>query len=554
MSSYSFRSAILGLGSLKFPILECDIINPTKADDIEYSFHYDVYQNYIGNEVHFPSNFNCNELTLLNNGLNTKDDQTGNISSDIPYSILSAEDWTLISDYSSYPYTELMTNSTTVYGGLFFGGKQYTNFFLIMSWSDESKTTPLGMALTTWGTYYPAYNTLTAVSPENTLIRAYLPAGSISFAFYAVNTTADVQTVITDAGGNIVPGEHDIDTNPYASGGNSEGGIGGTGTFKHETAGIDYPTIPAISAVSAGMISLYVPSVAQMRSLASYMWTPTFYDTIIKLWADPMDAIIGLSILPFSVGTGSSQDVKVGNISTGISMPLASAQYQEIDCGSLAIPEYWGAALDYDPYTRIQIYLPYIGIRELNTDDVMNKTVQCKYRIDILSGACSALLKCGTDVLYQFNGQCASNIPLSATNYTGMIQSAISAVGAVALGVASGGASAPISAAMVGGAVNMGAQAANSAINSKPRVQHSGQMGGAGGLLAVQTPYIIVTCPKQSMPKMLNKFEGYPSNINAVLSSLTGYTQIETIRLSGLSCTEDEKNELYSILQKGVIL
>jgi hypothetical protein len=284
------------------------------------------------------------------------------------------------------------------------------------------------------------------------------------------------------------------------------------------------------------------------------MWTSDFYTNIIKLFANPMDAIIGLAIIPVSVATNGAREVKVGNISTGVSMNVASSQYVAVDCGSISIPEYWGAALDYEPYSKFQIYLPYVGIRQLSTNDIMGRTVRVVYHVDILSGALACYVKCGTDVLYQFNGQCSANIPMSAQNFTSMIQSAISAVGAVTMGVASGGASAPMSAAMIGGAVNMGAGAANAAINSKPVVQHSGSMGGTGGMLAIQTPYLIVELPKQSMPAKLNHYEGYPSNITATLSDLSGFTMVEAIRLSSLSCTDDEKTELLKIMEEGFII
>lgn len=544
---YSFDSCVLNFSGIKLAALELNIFNNTypSADTC-----YNAFMSQYTVADHYPTYFVTIPLALINIGLNKAGSEIILSGDGFPFfdRLHVKTDFDLLSTYTPYSGYIDANLDTAFYRHIYMGNGNpgYTTPYIVNIYSDNGNTLQFfgyGFAPSRVDT---GGNFQATITNEDVIYPSYIRNNP--------NFISASEADIIETSGTFTPHSHDTSINPYDKGGNSEGGIGGTGTFDHTTSNIDFPDIPSISAVSAGMISLYVPSISQIQALASYMWTPSFYDSIIKLWADPMDAIIGLSILPFNVGVGATQDVKVGNISTGVSMPLASTQYQEIDCGSLAIPEYWGAALDYDPYTRIQIYLPYIGIRELNTDDVMNKTVQCKYRIDILSGACCALLKCGTDVLYQFNGQCASNIPLSATNYTGMIQSAISAVGAVALGVASGGASAPISAAMVGGAVNMGAQAANSAINSKPRVQHSGQMGGAGGLLAVQTPYIIVTCPKQSMPKSLNTFEGYPSNINAKLSSLTGYTQIETIRLSGLSCTEDEKNELYSILQKGVIL
>ena len=337
----------------------------------------------------------------------------------------------------------------------------------------------------------------------------------------------------------------DIPTDPYFPGGESGTG-GGTGSFDGTGDDIDIPSLPTLTAVSTGFITLFNPSIAQLQSLSNYMWSDAFdLNTFKKLFANPMDCVLGLSIVPVSVPNGETGVISIGNISTGISMTKAASQYVEIDCGTLNVNEFWGAYLDYDPFTKAEIYLPYIGTHPIATDDIMNKSVHVVYHVDILSGACAAYVKCGNSVLYTFIGQCSSSIPITGNDWTNVINGVLSIAGAVGSMVATGGASSPIAAGEI----------ASAAVNSfKPSVEKSGSLSGTGGMLSVQTPYLILTRPRQALPANQNKFSGYPSFITKKLGDCEGYTEIDSIHLEGIPATEQELSEIESLLKGGVIL
>ena len=342
---------------------------------------------------------------------------------------------------------------------------------------------------------------------------------------------------------NLQPTEND----PYSKGGTSGEG-GGTGDFDGTSDDIAIPELPTLSATSTNFITLFNPSLGELQNLANYMWSDLFdLDTFKKIFADPMDCILGLSIVPVAVPSGGSKAVTVGNISTGVTMQVASAQYVSVDCGTLNVNEYWGAYLDYDPYTKAEIYLPYIGTHPIAVDDIMGKSVHVVYHVDILSGACTAYVQCGGSVLYSFIGQCSASIPITGNDWTNVINGVLSIAGSIGSMVATGGMSAPL-------AVTAGASLASTAINSmKPSVEKSGSMSGVGGMLAVQTPYIILTRPRQARTKQQNTYTGYPSFITSELSKLTGYTEIEVIHMDGLTCTDSEAVEIENLLKGGVI-
>lgn len=359
-----------------------------------------------------------------------------------------------------------------------------------------------------------------------------------------------------DISQEINPKEITIDPyNPEGTETTIPGGGGGNHSLDSDT--IDIPSMPSLSATDAGFITLFNPTVAQLKELASYMWSGIFdIATYRKLFADPMDCILGLSIVPVNPPSTGTKEVKVGNISTGINITNCSSQYVEVNCGSINVGEYWGAYLDYAPYTKAELYLPYIGAHPIDIDDIMGKTITVVYHVDVLSGSCVAYVKCGVSVLYSFIGQCGSSIPISGNDFTNVINGALQIASAIGSMVATGGASAPMTTAQqIGAGVAQGAPIASTAVNSlKPAIEKSGSVSGTGGMLAIQKPYLIITRPKQAIPAGQNKYMGYPSFITNMLGATHGYTVVESIHLEGLSATDAEIKEIENILGSGVIL
>lgn len=337
----------------------------------------------------------------------------------------------------------------------------------------------------------------------------------------------------------------DITTDPYADGGDTSTSEP-TGDFDDTSDPIEFPTLPSITATDTGLITLYNPSLQEVKDLANYMWTNPAFDLSAwkKIFADPIDAILGLSIVPVAVPDGGTRAIAVGNLSTNVRMNVAAQQYIELQCGSLNVNEFWSSYLDYDPYTKAEIYLPYCGTHQLSVDDIMNKTIEVRYHIDILSGSCCAYVKCGDSVLYQFIGQCSSSIPVASGDFSEIVSSAINAALAVGSVIATGGASAPFA---------LPTYTANAVNILKEKVQKSGSLSGTGGMLAIQKPYLILTRPRQAHPEKQNHYTGYPSFITENLSDLSGYTEIEEIHLENVQATDSELNEIVSLLESGVI-
>lgn len=309
---------------------------------------------------------------------------------------------------------------------------------------------------------------------------------------------------------------------------------------------IGLPDLPITGdSLSTGFIRAYTPSGGQLRDLASVLWSDNFVNTIKKVQNDPFEAIISLHSVPFNL-TGISTICQVGNFVTNVTMPELTRQFYQLNLGSIHIPEHWASALDYSPYVTIDIFLPFVGVVSLQVDDVIGKTLTASYNVDVLSGATCVSLKCGDSVLYTYNTNVLLRHPVTQSSYGPLYQSIISMVGVTVSGAVSGG---------IGGAVG-GAlgSAINTAMSKHTNISRGGSIGGATGVLGHFTPYLIIHRPIQSLASGFKHFKGYPSNITATIGSVSGYSEIESVHLTGIPCTDIERDEINALLYNGVIV
>ena len=320
---------------------------------------------------------------------------------------------------------------------------------------------------------------------------------------------------------------------------------GGDGDYNPFSDKIPFPTLPtAGDSISTGFIRVYHPTSIQLKQLSNKLWSDDFYETILKINNDPMEAIISLHSVPYNL-SGSYANCVVGNYDTLISMEAISTQFYTLNLGSIHIPEHWGSALDYSPYCTVSCFLPYVGVVKMQVDDVVGKTLTVKYNTDVLSGATVALIMCGESVLYSFNTNLIFKHPITSSSFAPLYRAVIGAIGNTANGFTQGGAGGAAGAA-IGSALSI-------AMSKHSEVTRGGSLGGSIGCLGSFTPYLIIHRPIQSLAAGFRHFKGYPSNITATLGSLSGYTEVESVHLEGLSCTDRERDEIMALLYNGVL-
>lgn len=303
---------------------------------------------------------------------------------------------------------------------------------------------------------------------------------------------------------------------------------------------IQTPETPPSYVTTNAMFTLYNPSGGDLTNLANFLWSPTWsIDTFKKIFANPLDCILGLMVMPHLSAPVDTKVMNVGNISTGVTLHYFTKQFYDFDCGTFELMEYYNSYLDYSPYTKVNIYLPYIGDKQLSTDEVMNKTLGVKYRFDLATGDCIAFITVDGTVLYSFSGNCAARLPLAGNNWNGIIP----AITGVAISAGS----------MAAGLPALGAASAAAVSTMKETISHTGSISGSAGLMGIQTPYLIITRPRQALPLQQNSFTGYPSFITESLGSLNGYTEVEACHLEHVPCTQEELIEIEELLRKGVL-
>lgn len=400
-----------------------------------------------------------------------------------------------------------------------------------------------------------------------------------SISNYYIDTCTDLNedTSFQMFGIEIAPMEDYFEYDPNENAGGSTAGAGastgsgvpsgivggsGVGSFNNTSSEIVTPIVPTSIGSADGLYTLYMPNSEQMRSFSSVLYSQNFWDAIKNIVTKPIDSVVSMHYINVdrtALLTGT-KPITVGIADTGVTSWYTDKQYISIDCGSISVKEYWGSALDYAPYTKVQIYLPYIGVETLSTDDIMNSTLNVKYNIDLLTGDCIAHIsvKKGNlnSVLYSFTGNCAVYCPLTSLDYSQFVQSAATMASATVATIASAG-----TAGATGANGVLSATAATSAINSglntvthiKGAIQRSGKISGNTGVMSTQKPYLIITRPIQSLPENYASYRGYPCNVTKRLSELTGYTEVGEIHLTGLSATQTEQDEIETLLKNGVI-
>lgn len=311
-----------------------------------------------------------------------------------------------------------------------------------------------------------------------------------------------------------------------------------TKTDNPNTGGGSSPDIIIPTQQASALWAIYNPTLAQLNSLGEWLWSTNFIDQILKIFNDPMQAIIGLHKVYATPNISGSGNIKVGYLDSGVPSNIVGNQYTYIDCGTVSLREYYGNILDYSPYTTVQLYLPFIGIVSLDIADVSRSSITVKYGVDVLTGACLASVSVQRDnaggVLYQYSGNCACQYPLSSGSYMGMITGALGAIGSLASGN------------IIGTGLSVAGMHTN--------IERSGGFSGNAGAMGIKKPYLIISRPQSAMNNGFPSIQGYPSNYYTRLGECSGFTQILECHVENIPATDKELDKIKDLLKEGVIL
>lgn len=276
----------------------------------------------------------------------------------------------------------------------------------------------------------------------------------------------------------------------------------------------------------------------RLVQLGQFLWGSSIFDEFSLINNNPIENIISCKAIPYAI-SGTTQELTLGNVKTGVNGEKISQNFSKQTIGSVAIAEHYHNFLDYAPYTNVIIYLPYIGFKELDASLVMGKTLRIEYTLDVITGGCLAQIYVGKIRLYEFTGNIGVDISITASNRAQVESAYINAGVGVVSSAMSGN---------VTGAVNSIIGAATS------QYHYSGTGNPSPSCVAStnRTCYVVIDRPQYQPLKAFNHTRGRMCCLSKTIGSLKGYTVCDgNIDISGISATDEEKEEIVNILSTG---
>ena len=352
-----------------------------------------------------------------------------------------------------------------------------------------------------------------------------------------------------------------------------------------------------------GFVTLYCLTPKQLGEFGQYLWAG-FFDTdfidslVVTTFeaaslntSDILNFIPSVKYYPISLDSlnnwhsGGDSTIFIGRGSKGIDLNTAAhvgnlnSYCAGVNCESEDIEPVFGDFRDFEPCTRLTLFVPFCGVMELTPSQVMGKgqsgKVYLKYLIDFSTGACECAVEvenCGwRSIVGTLTGSIGANVELTASNLSQVIQSfgkAVVGVGAtvalatVGLGQASaleemGGRATQAEAAMSNAEKGLLANSANNinsllSLNTVP-APTAGTSGGYSAFINL-APMIQRTYHHYEVPANYAHVYGYACNKTVTLSDLKdkGYTVCSNVDLSGVPATQDELSAIESLLTSGV--
>ena len=293
---------------------------------------------------------------------------------------------------------------------------------------------------------------------------------------------------------------------------------------------------------ACNLTACYELSVERLNNIAIKLWSEDFFNNILLLNNSPIENILSCKLLPLSL-SGSESTVKIGNVDMGINGNRLSKTVYRYNIGTITIPRVNNMGfLNYAPYTSTVIFLPFIGFKELNTSDIMGRNVSVDYVVDVITGACKAIITVNNYQCYEFDGNCGIDIPLTAGNRSqvemGYVKSAV--------GVASN----------IFGKHPSFFGAVNSGISGAMQQYHystNGSYSPSTGAYEDRTCFIIIDRPQYTEVSKFGHTKGYKCQLSKTIGSLKGFVKTtENVDLSNISAPEYCKKKILDLLSSGI--
>lgn len=350
--------------------------------------------------------------------------------------------------------------------------------------------------------------------------------------------------------------------------------IGGEGTFDFNDINININNdryTPTTGLLGSGIATLKKISYDNLRQIGQFLYSDSMLDALAHFFSGDVEkAIIDLYQLPVALTTEAEpSNIKFGSADSGISGYTVTSPVFDVNFGSVDVTKInTNSFLDFSPYVKFYIFLPFIGTREIETNLIRSvndsgTTLGLNYRIDALTGDCVAQLTISKRdnyvlndsngkldikktkinfVIKEFTGNCKKSLPRGASNTMNDILTGMSSI--------------------LNGTRNLGdmSQLVNSVSTVANGIQnitgnHISSTGVSSnlGYLSLRTPYLMCMSPVvYSRGNRFGQLNGYASEKFVKLNDNRGFIKAKNIIASGFGGTAHEQERVIELLKGGV--
>lgn len=336
---------------------------------------------------------------------------------------------------------------------------------------------------------------------------------------------------------------------------------------------------------------LYEVSNIELAALFNEVFDPVNVQAVLdgnKLFSgEALSCVNSIMYLPLTslddiCSMGSNANIWIGSWeSQNAQGRRVTKNDKKINIGTFQMTPTYNDFRDFEPYTRLYCLLPFAGNHELTVSKYWNKSVKVEATIDITTGTILYLLYANNILMDQFSGSCGalrpftardsiqhiSNIVGSITGASNTMTSSVKGAGDVANGMmTASGAGVSAGAVAVGGALASGAVAGvgavagiykgyeiKNAVDNPPLIS-TGSLAGCVAYFANTKVHFIVAQKKTIVPANLQSQIGRPSNQGGRVGQFSGFLKCSSFQMGSFTGTNEELNEIYSIMGNGIYI
>lgn len=274
------------------------------------------------------------------------------------------------------------------------------------------------------------------------------------------------------------------------------------GTGGAITWGLHFSVVQPPSEERVDFFTIYEPTNANMKKINDAIFINAADGTTINV----QQYFSSYKKFYCKIPVAGYKQLKGGRYDFGEQAPYVKEHTIVVDCGSVEIPEQNQSLLDYSPFSRLTIYLPFIGFQELDDKLVVGHTLKVQYVVDVLSGRCLAQLFVDrTDLqscFAEYGGTIAADEIFGTDNgynYYGAYE-----------------------------------------------LMTTMQLGELSCYVLIHT--------KIPLEGDIVNYKGLPTNEIVRVGDVTGFVKYSSIHVDGMTATDSEKSEIESLLMSGIFV